>query len=563
MASAFTILFLPDARSVASDKPIALSRAALKAGVLLEHPCGSKANCGKCKVRFLDGVPEPTLADSLLFSNDDLDAGWRLSCQAVCRADCVVEVPQIAHDSHTKSFIEEESTTTDSPPMVWRRDTDAGSEIVVNGEVTRLLDGSDESDLIGVAIDIGTTTLAAALVNLSTNEVLAQESRLNPQVAWGNDVISRIDHAMRHSEGNAQLHEVLVHALDEMIAEMSGGAGLNTAGDVQAITVAGNPAMMHMFVGADATPLGRAPFEGSWRAARTVMAGEVGFQTLAPTTPILLLPMVHGNVGADTVAAIIAARIDQVDALTLMVDLGTNSEIVLGNRHRLIATSAAAGPAFEGATISQGMRACEGAIFRVDLTPEGNVVSAVIGGGKARGICGSGLIDAVAALLRSGKINETGWMQEPVELTSPSQSDGGKPVLLLQNDVRQLQLVKGSILAGARMLMKQWGCSPEDLDRVLVAGAFGQNVRKESLLTIGLIPAVPLSKVTFLGNAAGVGARLALTDREAWQRAIRVGEMAEYCELAGNPDYVEELGEAMMFLDDTDTEIIRGLEPER
>ena len=511
----------------------------------------------------MDGAPDATLADSLLFTNEELSTGWRLSCQAVCRADCAVEIPTVVNAAPTKSFMGVDAIVTQSAPLVLQRASGSETEIIVNGVVTRKLSGYDtKADLLGVAFDIGTTTLAAALVNLATNEVIAQESRLNPQVRWGSDVISRIDHAMREREGNEQLHQVLVHALDEMISVMTSSVELETSQEIAAITVAGNPAMMHTFVGADITPLGRAPYEGLWLEARTVTARQVGLQRLSPQTPVLLLPMVKGNVGADTVAGIVAARIDVDDALTLMIDLGTNSEMVLGNRNRLIATSAAAGPAFEGANISRGMRACEGAIYRVDLDAEGNVESGVIGGGKARGICGSGVIDAVAALLRTGKIDETGLMVAPFECATAEQSFDGKPVLLVPDDVRQLQLVKGSILAGSRMLMKQWGCTPKDLDRVIVAGAFGQNVRKESLLAIGLIPAVPLPKIIFVGNAAGVGARLALTDADAWHRAARVGRKTEYCELAGNPEYVEELGEAMMFLDDTETEFIPGVVPD-
>jgi uncharacterized 2Fe-2S/4Fe-4S cluster protein (DUF4445 family) len=449
------------------------------------------------------------------------------------------------------------------------------------GEVTALFDEDILVDIVkghpempamlGLALDIGSTSLAGALVDLADGSVAASTSVLNPQVRFGADVISRIDHAMTHADGNANLHGVLIASVNKLLADLLREAGADR-GQVWGACAAGNPAMLHTFVGVDVSPLGRAPYIGAWSRGLDLEAGEIGID-LQPGARVRLLPMIRSNVGADTVAGVIAAGMDLSDDLSVMIDLGTNSEIVVGNRSRLLATSTAAGPAFEGANIRQGMRAAPGAIDRVSLRPGGRLGIHVLGGVKARGICGSALIDAVAAMLRTGLIDESGRMHHrdaidphrfpelpsrivegehgfPEVILAPrEESDRGVPVMLHALDVRQLQLIKGSIQAGVKILLEHWGASTGDVKRILIAGAFGQFVRKTSLLDIGLIPAVDPEVVHFIGNAAGIGARMALMDRGVWRRAEAVRETAEYVELGGHQAYQDAFADSMGFFD--------------
>lgn len=617
MGKPFTIRFEPEGREVHPGEPLPLADAAAMADVLIDHPCGSNATCGKCRVRFIEGAPGPTPADTRLLRDEDLRAGWRLACQCECAASAVVEVPAVSRAATGKSFgdaslfasglrpfvtharaaipepsMDEQHALEDllaramgvesAPEMGVEQLNDLSLLAASGGVLEVVLDdgnvvelarsaGSEPPVLAGLAVDVGSTSVAAALVDLVTGGVLAQASVLNPQVRFGGDVISRIEHAMSHDEGNAQLHVAVVEAVNDLLTLLCSEAGLDPA-LVRSVCAAGNPAMLHTLLGVDVRPLGQAPYVGAWSRGLRVPARAVGLE-LAEGVHLRTMPMIRSNVGGDTVAAVVASGMDAGDDLSLMIDLGTNSEIVLGNRTRLIATSTAAGPAFEGANIRQGMRAAPGAIDRVSLRADGAPRIRVIGGGRALGLCGSALIDAVAVLLRTGLIDEGGRMHgrgalderrypglaarvvtgehgHPcVVLATPEEGEGGTPVMLSALDVRQLQLIKGSIMAGARMLMEAWGCGPDDLRRVLIAGAFGQFVRKRSLLDIGMVPQVDPERVEFIGNAAGVGARMALADRDAWERAVRVGRVAEYLELGGHPEYQYAFAECMGFHD--------------
>jgi uncharacterized 2Fe-2S/4Fe-4S cluster protein (DUF4445 family) len=319
--------------------------------------------------------------------------------------------------------------------------------------------------------------------------------------------------------------------------------------------------MMHMWVGVSPAPLGTSPYVGGWSGELTCRARDVSLP-ICPDAPVYVFPMVRSHVGSDAVAAAIACGLDSADRPTLLVDLGTNTEVMLASGGRFVATSAAAGPAFEGATITHGMRAAPGAIDAVSAAPGGRLAYKTIGNVPARGICGSGLIDAVAELLRAGAISATGHLRAPRGIDEPLPDDvaarfttfdgqnalilareadahAGRAVVLTAKDVRQLQLVKGSILAATTILCRHVGLEAGDLRAVLIAGAFGNYVRKSSALAIGLVPSIDPESIVFVGNAAGVGARLAVCDRRVRTRAKALAEMAEYVELANHPAYPE------------------------
>lgn len=618
--SPFRVTFLPDGKSSLFVEPTPLSDAAAAADLLIDHPCGSNATCGKCRVRFEAGAPRPTAAEERLLPPADLRSGWRLACQATVEGKAVVEVPEVSRAASAKSFGDDELAGGDRVPWMTLHDVElpepdldwqwaledslarllgraeppamtlaqlrAFADLAAaEGGALRVLAEGDEvrallprsaplAPPLGVAFDVGSTSLAGALVDMTTGRLLATASSLNPQVRFGADVISRIDFASRHADGNARLHQVLAAELNLLLTRLGAEAGVERE-RIWSVCVAANPAMLHTLAGVDVRPLGQAPYVGGWTRGMSVPAGELGLD-LRLEARVRLMPMIRSNVGADTVAAVVAAGIDRSETVTVMIDLGTNCEVVVGNRERLLVTSTAAGPAFEGANIAQGMRAAPGAIDRVSLRAGGRLHVRVLGGGPARGLCGSGLIDAVSVLLRTGLVDASGRMHgaealdrerwpelvrrattvtdgerthPAVALALPEEGERGVPVLLTALDVRQLQLIKGSIQAGIRLLLQEWGLGAEDVGRILIAGAFGSYLRKSSVLDIGLVPAIDPEKVHFIGNAAGVGARMALVDRRAWERAEAIRARAEYLELGGHPEYQTAFGECMGFHD--------------
>ncbi len=518
-----------------------LSAAAALCDVLVEQPCGSKRSCGKCRVRIVEGAVAPTDDDRRVLDPELIAAGWRLGCGLVLQADVTIEVPRAARAVAAKSFGGEDLFA--ASPIA-----PAEPDVLARARTRGLTPW-------GIAIDVGSTTLAAALVRLDTGEVRATASALNPQVRFGADVVSRIRYAQDHPEGSAALHGAVARSLDELIATCAADAGVSSR-DIAAIACVGNPTMMHTLIGRDVTSLGQAPYEGSLRGAWRGHASVLSLSGVHAAAPVYVVPGIRSHVGADAVAAILATNLDRTDALTLLVDLGTNTEVVLGSRHGIVCTSASAGPAFEGATIHQGMRAAPGAVEQMRVRADGSILLHTIGNEVPVGLCGSGLVDAVAELVRTDVVEPSGRMRAPDEVSLPAMRErivelpgGGRAVRLTTGvspavhltatDVRQLQLVKGSIAASAQMLLERLGATAVDLGEVLIAGAFGGWIRKASAQAIGLVPPIDPERIRFVGDAAAVGARLALVDRGARDRAERIAAQAEYVELAGRHEYAE------------------------
>jgi uncharacterized 2Fe-2S/4Fe-4S cluster protein (DUF4445 family) len=602
---AFTVRFVPDNRSFTSDEPLDLFLAASRCEIWAEQPCGARTVCAKCRVRVVSGDVPVTAADHRLLPAADLAEGWRLGCQFTVASDCVVEIPPQHRAVAPKSFGPArwigpafrpavERAIIDSPrpdnatgralldelgaaiaavrplsasrPLVervWERAEASGQlEVVFQGRRLIEADVPGAGDVLGVAVDLGSTSLAAALVDLATGEVLAVTSRLNPQVRYGPDVITRIHFAQSQADGNARLHEAIVGAVGEMIAELVAQTG-RPSERVFAATCAGNATMTHSALGADVRPLGAAPYVGIFTREWTVPASALGWP-VHPDAHVHLMPMIGRHVGGDTVAATLACDIDRAAHWQMLVDLGTNAEVVIGCRDRIVATSTAAGPAFEGGNISCGMRAAPGAVDAVRVLRDGRLTVGTIASQPPLGICGSGLVDAVAELLRARVIAPSGYLRSREEAAAAgvpevlarrivATASGERAVhlagdvVLSAQDVRQLQLVKGSIAAGAALLLQELGLTADDLDAVLVAGTFGTYLRKVSALAIGLVPAIDPERVHFVGNAAGAGARLALVDARARRRAVRIARRGHYVELAGHPGYEDAFCAAIPF----------------
>jgi uncharacterized 2Fe-2S/4Fe-4S cluster protein (DUF4445 family) len=599
-------------RTVLLDSPVGLPLAAAALGLLLEQPCGAAGTCGKCRVRVVTGQLPPSEADYRVLEPEEVEAGWRLGCQTVFESDATVEIPPSARSAIDKSFGDDSILPRDAVPVFrfntvslpTRSASDLRDDMERLGAllglpsralhappaVIRKLQGLARQQAplravrrnhglvsvggstgapVGIALDIGSTTLAAAVVALDSGRVLTSGSSLNPQVALGTDVMSRIHHAT-DPEGFQRLVAALREGIDSLLHDIVARAGC-VADDIVGVACAGNPTMLHFWVGAEVETLGRAPYTGSWSHALVCEGADVGLSSL-PEAEVYTFPAVASHVGADAVAGAVACGLDISPYPTLYIDLGTNSELLLSCGGRVVATSAAAGPAFEGASIHHGMRAEAGAIDMVVIGSDGRLRCNVIGGSLPRGICGSGLIDAVAELLDAGMVRSDGRLASAEDASglsldlhrrlvgigreravvlewSATDATNEPGIMLTANDIRQLQLAKASIRAAAVILCAHLGLAPESLASIVVAGAFGSFLRKESAVAIGLFPQVESERIRLAGNAAGVGARLALVDARVRDRASALAARAEYVDLARHERYTEEFMGSLAFPD--------------
>jgi uncharacterized 2Fe-2S/4Fe-4S cluster protein (DUF4445 family) len=563
-------------------------------------------------VRVVEGANPPNDSEQAIFDSGELAAGWRLGCQLTLEGAATVEIPAVTRSLAGKSFGGDLGPVDLARPVVYAgkvptplmsaapgapsildavarfagladRSLEASPEVIArlaaigssDGLVRVVIQGRELVDAddrstgapLGLAIDLGTTSLAAALVSLEDGRVVASASALNPQIAYGADVISRIRHETHVPGGAGHLTAAARSGLASLVQELLASAG-RVPDDVVIASAAGNPTMMHAWLGVSAASLGRAPYAGAWCEALRVKAERAGLP-IHPNAVVLVFPLVKSHVGGDAVAAAIAAGLDRSHGSRLLIDVGTNTELLLAHAGRVFATSGAAGPAFEGVSIRHGMRAAHGAIDVVSFGLDGRVATNTIGGGAARGICGSGLIDAIAELLRFGIVSSSGYLRRAEELppsfpltarlaqadgvqaftlvSAESSAPGVGAVMITARDIRQVQLAKGAILAAATLLCREAGIEPAALDEVLVAGAFGNYIRKASALRLGLLPPVDPERVRLVGNAAGIGARLALVDREVLARARALAARTEYLDLATDPDYQAVFMRALAF----------------
>lgn len=478
-----TVTFLPSGLSVPVPPGTTLLAAQIAAGLHPDAPCGGNGTCGKCRVI----------------------AGGRtvLACQARVESDMTVTLPR-----------------------------ETGANILTSARGSQWT--ADGTNPYAAAFDIGTTTLVGFLLDGRTGECLAVASAMNPQIAYGADVIARIQAV---TEQGADLQSCILPVLGTMLDKLTAEAGI-ARGDITLITLVGNTAMHHLLLGIDPAPLVTPPYMPRRTEAIELPAADL--LPIHPNSTVRVLPCIAGFVGADTVGCLVAARFGELEELTLMIDIGTNGEMVLGSRHRRIACSTAAGPAFEGAKISHGMRGCPGAIDHVSLE-NGEIRCHVIGGGEARGLCGSGLLDLVACLLDAGVLDGSGYLPEKT-YTVP-----GTSVSLTQGDVREVQLAKAAIRAGIELMCSHLGVTSGGIRRVLLAGAFGSCMNPASACRIGMIPPVLESRITPIGNAAGEGARACALSRAAFEESKRLAAETEFLELASKPEFQDRFVDALEF----------------
>jgi uncharacterized 2Fe-2S/4Fe-4S cluster protein (DUF4445 family) len=474
------------------EAPAGASLKDLLFGYGVEFPCGGLGRCKGCRVRLLAGEAPAGPEDRRALTTAEIEAGWRLACHLRPREDIALEIAQ------------------------W--------ETAVLGDETRFAFRPREG--LGIAVDLGTTTVVAQGVDLATGRVVAVRTALNPQAAFGSDVMSRVECAVSGRDGG-RLTASIRSRVGEMVTEIAGGAALVD------VVVVGNTVMHHLFCGLDVEPLSHVPFQSGTGHGVTFLGGA--FDWLPEGARLRFLPCLGGFVGSDILAGILATGLHESGAPVCLIDLGTNGEIVVGNRERMLCASTAAGPAFEGGRISMGMRAATGAISQVRRGPEG-LRCHVLGDVPPRGICGSGLVDAVAVGLELGVIAPNGRLANgPWTVQAP--------VALTQEDVRQLQLAKAAVAAGVRVLLGRLGWTPGDISRVHLAGAFGNYVSPGTACRIGLLPFGD-GVVSPAGNTALLGAKLALFEDAGDYTLLRA--RIEHVPLAQDPAFqeafVEEIG---------------------
>jgi uncharacterized 2Fe-2S/4Fe-4S cluster protein (DUF4445 family) len=467
----------------------------------VEFPCGGKGRCRGCRIKIIEGPLPPPADHASTLSAQQLEAGWRLACRCQADADLTIELAQ-----WEASILSDDESFACTPRQG-----------------------------LGIAIDLGTTTLVAQLLDLSSANVLGVRTALNHQARHGADIMSRIGFAVNEHQ-HAVLTSMIRDQLGTMIRELCATAGADPGGIVDVVLV-GNTVMHHLFCGIDCTPLSRFPFEPTDDGTVNFAPSTLGWR-LGDHTTVRFLPCLGGFVGSDILAGIIATNLHASPVPLCLIDLGTNGEIVVGWRDRLLCCSTAAGPAFEGARIMMGMRASTGAIAEVRVESD-RLLCKVLGDGNPRGICGSGLVDAVAVLLDNGTILPGGRFAD--KASSVLLMD---PVRLSQTDIRELQLAKGAVAAGVRILLQRAGLQTGDVEKVFVAGAFGNYVSTTSARRIGLL-AFPPDKIFPAGNTALRGAKRELF--EPPEDCLRLAERVEHVSLHAQQDFQDIYVEEMTF----------------
>ena len=624
------IVFTPSGRRGTFPRGTRLLDAARSIGVDIDSVCGGRGLCGRCRVVCMDGSFAKhaivSRAAHLSAVNEienryserrrELEKNHRLSCQAVIRGDLVIDVPPESqmHRQIVRKDAEHRDIKLDPATRLYHVEVQPADLLEATGDLKRLCDAlawewhladlacdpvilprlqhalregdwrvtvavHRQSTIVavwpgfipathGIAIDIGSTTIAAHLVNLTAGNVVATDGIMNPQIRFGEDLMSRVSYVMMHEDGADELTQAVRRGVNDLIGEVCGLGGIDPA-DIVELTVVGNPIMHHLFLGLDPRELGGAPFALAVDTALDLKARDIGI-AIDPGANVYVLPCIAGHVGADAAGMVLAEEPHLLDDVSLVVDVGTNAEIVLGNRDRLLACSSPTGPAFEGAQISCGQRATRGAIERVRIDPETleprfSVIGselwsddpgfeAAIEAFGVTGICGSGIIEVIAEMYLAGIVDEDGVVDGMLAARgkrifaegrtfSYVLHDGAQRIVVTQNDVRQVQLAKAALYAGVRLLQERAGI--DRIDRIRLAGAFGSHIDPKYAMVLGLIPDCDLDSVDSAGNAAGTGAMIALLNVPARAEIEATVRKIEKVETALEPKFQEHFVNAM------------------
>ncbi len=604
MTKKVTISFEPEGRKVIVQSGENLFEAARQVGIEIRSECGGKQSCGKCRVIIENQayVSKLSAFEKKHLTPDEITQGYRLACSCtIDKGDFVVFIPsesrigkskiqvegmerpvrlnpaitkvrlQIAKPTlndirsdferlidllHSKGFVnlEIEPALLEYLPKSLR---DANWDITItlwnNKRIIAIEQGNTESVKYGFSVDIGTSTLVGYLVNLNSGNIVSTQSQENPQAIYGEDIVSRIGFASKTDGGLEKLQDTVIKAINSLISNACQDHRISPD-SIYEITVVGNTAMHHLFLGIQPKFLSLAPYVPAIKQAMNLKADYLRVK-VNPFANVYVLPIVAGFVGADAIADVLATGIHETQKMSLLIDVGTNGEVFVGNKKDIVSCSCAAGPAFEGMQIRSGMKARTGAIEKVQLDQDTlEVKYETIGGVKPVGICGSGMVDAIAEMLKYGITSHRGGINRDIVTKRLIEINGqphfvvawkdetgiGKHITINGKDIQEIQLGKAAFQTGTTILMKEKGVTAKELDQVYLAGAFGRYLNPESAKVIGLIPDVPTKKIRFVGNTAISGAKMALTSTSIRKQAEKLAKEIRYIELITAPDFQEE-----------------------
>lgn len=564
-------------------------------GIGMVSLCGGRGKCHCCKVQILRGsVSKPACNERENFSLQELKDGYRLACQIYVTGDCQVQIPLESVTTPQRIQAEGQEVSVDREPSVSSYHIQASSPSLsdLQADEERIIETLNHqynlhcntidinvlrkslpllrswnweaqvslrdqeviainpwpSHQLGLAIDLGTTKVAGYLLNLSSGQILAAEGMMNPQLSYGEDIVSRITYAMESRAKAIKLQEVVVEVLNQLAANLCRKTNTKSEEILEAVIV-GNTAMHHLLLHLPIEGLAASPFVPAVRKALDIKARDIGLG-IAPGAYVHLLPNIAGFVGADHVAMLLATEEAWKDeGLVMAMDIGTNTEVSLIDNGKISSVSCASGPAFEGAHIKDGMRAANGAIERLQLI-NGQINYETIGGLPPVGLCGSGILDAIAQLYLADVINKDGRIsshprvrthekQREFILVSEEERTSSRAITVTQKDVREIQLAKGAIRSGIKVLLQERGYSEKEIKKVIIAGAFGSYINVRSAVNIGMLPSLPLDHFQQVGNAAGIGAKLALLSISKRAEAQAIASRVSYIELAAVPYFQE------------------------
>jgi len=606
------ITFQPSGKTVKVDKDTTLLEAGAQAGVYISSICGGDGICGKCRLIIKEGniKANPTT----LLSREEIQKGYVLACQTTAEGDLEVEVPAESRAEREKILVDKDAqrfralypqarekvffkyeplvqklylelpkpTLQDNladhlrlyreirrkrkipimqsglkvlrilPKMLQESKGKMTATIGMRGETTEVIqieEGDTTEESYGLAVDVGTCTVVAHLVNLNNSETIDAEATYNSQRVYGEEVTRRIIYA--ELKGPDKLREAIVNDINNLISTLISRNKIKL-NDVMALVCAGNTTMVHLLLGLDPSQIRREPYIPACTSPPPIRAAEVGIK-INPRGLLYTLPSISGWVGGDITAGILATGINEAKSLTMLIDIGTNGEIVLGSKEWMVCCAASAGPAFEGSGVKHGMRAAAGAIEKVKIFSDGKVKYSTIGKTKPKGICGSGLIDVMAELFKAGFINRSAKLNPEASsqirekngevefiLVPASETQISEAIVVTRADIENLIRAKAAIFAGADILVKSMGLEIKEIEQLYLAGGFGNYLNKEKALVLGLIPDIAPDKVQFVGNTSVMGAKMALLSREALERSYEIARKITYYDLITNPGYMDE-----------------------
>ncbi|MEM3702898.1 MAG: ASKHA domain-containing protein [Candidatus Bathyarchaeia archaeon] len=601
-------MFEPEGRKVEVESGVNVLEVAYLAGVGIRSECGGKGLCGKCRVIIPDksAVSEATEAEIRHFSPKELSSGYRLACNAVLKHSTKVMIPEESRVLARKIQVEGLEKPIEAKPLVKKfhikltkptlHDVKADFERILdflkseygfdklkigyevlkklpntlreanwqvtvtllgNNEIIALEEGDTSGKVLGLAVDIGTSKIVGCLVDLATGKTLSTGFIENPQMLYGEDIISRITVSANDDEKFKTLQKLLVDGINKVLNYTCAQTGANPQ-NIYEVTVVGNTAMHHFFLGINPKHVAISPFTPALTGSISFKAKELNIN-MCPEGGVHVLPVIAGFVGADAVADVLASGIHESKEFSLLLDIGTNTEVFVGNYEDMLSCSCASGPAFEGIHIKHGMKAVTGAIEKVSISQDYEVKYKTVNGAAPRGLCGSAMVDVVAEMFKRGIINSRGRFNTDVNtprlkrvngelefvLVEKGESGIGQDITVTQKDINQIQLAKAAIFAGCWILMKRKNVKPDDIDQLLIAGSFGSYINPENAKLIGLVPDVPIDKIRFVGNTALTGAKMALISEDARKTAEVLSKRTRYLELAADPDFRLEFADAI------------------